>query len=201
MRLSDFRRYNALRILAVAGALILVGCAGPASEEASSGGSERVQRTPSSSGAVIPKSAARKLLRQCSRSTPWAVDTWSPPTSVIAELEARLPAYIDSVSVSFPELRLGVQEGRYYMQYVGIVHWNGKRSVYINAFDNRYLEGLSSARRRIAEQEGQASADTVMWRTAPIAACDGGQMFFGLEYDPNRRRFRRFRVDGAAAGQ
>ena len=82
-------------------------------------------------GAVLPPSEGRKLLHQCSRPTPSLVTGfWTPPASVIAEMEKRLSSVVPSLSTQRTPL-----DSLYYRQYVGLVRVNGKRTVYVNAID------------------------------------------------------------------
>lgn len=189
------------RIIAVIAILHSAACEHPASRDLPSNGSQQdVQLPMTAAGAVISRAKARGVLKQCSRRTPWVKDFWVPSASVVAEVENSLPAYVDSAAAASVELRRGVWEGRYYRQYIGIVRWNGKQTVYINAFERTYVDALNDARRAVARQQGQASFDTVSWRTIPITVCDGGQMFFGVEYDTAMNRFYQFRTNAAASG-
>jgi hypothetical protein len=152
----------------------------------------------SAHAAVLPLGAGKRILDQCSRSTPWAIRFWTPSLEVVAALEQRLPSFLDSIAVRHPAMRDGVREGRYYRQYVGIIRWNGERSVYINGFDRRYIDILNDARSRYPPTGANPSADTLRWRVSPVSVCDGGQMFFGLEYNPVTQTFRRFRTNASA---
>jgi hypothetical protein len=142
-------------------------------------------------GAVLPTQAGRTLLRQCTRSTPWGVvGFWSPPRDVIDEIEALLPAVLDSVFRRAPR---SPEQSAYYRQYTGITRWTGKHTVYVNAFHREHLDAINGMRWQISGGQLQpaAGADTMRWRTSPVSVCDGGLMFWGIEYDPGARRFGR----------
>lgn len=151
-------------------------------------------------GAVLPATVGKKLLAQCSRSTPWSLRFWNPSLDDVMGLEKRLPSFLDSVTAQHPAMREGIREARYYRQYIGIVRWNGKRLIYINGFDRRYAEVINRSRLQSARATGKTNADTVRWRRYPISVCDGGQMFFGLEYDPAAKAFAHFRTNTSADG-
>lgn len=131
-------------------------------------------------GAVMDSSTGRLLLDQCSRSSPHLVrGFWTPTDREITDLEVRLASSLDSALRS--ESAGGsahLRPGDYYRQYVGVIHWTGRRTIYVNGFHEHYAR----ARRLAYKAEGKK--DTLEWRREPIAACDGGVMFFGAEYDP-----------------
>jgi hypothetical protein len=152
----------------------------------------------SAHAAVLPLGVGKRALDQCGRSTPWAIRYWTPSAEVVAALEQRLPSFLDSIAVRRPAMRDAVRERRYYRQYVGIVRWNGARRVYINGFDRRYIQILNDARSDYPQTTANPSADTFRWRVSPVSVCDGGQMFFGLEYNPVTQTFERFRTNASA---
>src|SRR5207249_10340138 len=41
-----------------------------------------------------------------------------------------------------------------------------------------------------------ASRDSDYWRGVPTVVCDGGEYYFGVEFDPGAHRFRNFSFDG-----
>jgi hypothetical protein len=159
-------------------------------------------RVASSSGAVLPISAGKRLLNQCSRRTAWGIrEFWRPDDAAIAILEEKLPMFVDSVGGrSWNSLREAVSRDAYLRQYIGTVRWNGERTIYVNAFHRRHLEALNDARAQIARQQGRSVSDTVAWRLVPLVVCDGGEAFFGIEYDPQTGRFRNLRVNARADG-
>lgn len=182
-------------------ALVLVSCGRiDDTNVRSSNASEDTRLVMTSYGAVLPATAGKKLLTQCSRSTPSALKFWNPSLNDVSDLEKRLPSFLDSVSSQRPGMREGIRDDRYLRQYVGIIRWNGKRLIYINAFDRRYADVLNRSRLQAGQASGRAHVDTLKWRHHPISVCDGGQMFFGLEYDPAAGTFAHFRTNTSADG-
>lgn len=194
--------WTALKIAAVTGLFLCGACR---SEDSPEKQKRQVPPQPtrvaSSSGAVLPTSAGKRLLDQCSRRTAWGIrDFWTPDDSAIAILEEKLPMFVDSVGRSWKSLREAVPRDAYLRQYIGIVRWNGERTIYVNAFHRRHLEALNDARAQIARQQGRPVSDTVAWRLVPLVVCDGGEAFFGAEYDPQTGRFSNLRVNARADG-
>jgi hypothetical protein len=100
----------------------------------------------------------------------------------------RLPVLLDSVFdlVYRPaDKRLAIPG--YRRQYIGITKWTGERTVYVSAFHE-------------LEQSLRSGADTLQWRQTPVSRCDGGLMYFGVEYDPAKRRFGRLHFNHRSTG-
>jgi hypothetical protein len=145
-------------------------------------------------GAVLPPSEGRKLLAQCSRSTPSLVPRfWVPPNSVIAEMEQRLPSVVAGLPVQRAHL-----DSLYVRQYLGLVRLNGKRTVYVNAIDKGYIASLNRMRRQLSHEPAASSGDTVSWRLVPIVVCDGGGRFWGVEYDQDSQKFKPVQISQVA---
>ena len=109
-----------------------------------------------------------------------------PTSSDVAALERALPGALarairfrafSNDSTLVPE--------NYFRQYVGIVV-GGKRLIYINGFHRGYL--VLSAQKD----------DTTRWRREPVEVCDGGDWFFGAEYDPATGTVRNLRFNANA---
>jgi hypothetical protein len=133
--------------------------------------------------AVLPGSAAGQMLHQCSRAVPEPGEAaWQPEVGDIAALEQALPAALhgrpEAKGPLYPADRdwarvpLGWQR-----QYVGLVR-DGRRYVYGNYFPR---------------QDDQPPN----WQTQPVAVCDGGPVFFGIEWDVEARRFTHIAFNGA----
>jgi hypothetical protein len=149
-------------------------------------------------GAVLPLSEGQRLIDQCGRSTPRGVRSfWSPSDTVIAELEARLPQAIADSEVA-RKSHGWLSNGEYHRQYVGIVYWTGKRTIYTNSFSRSYLESLNRARRQVAAGADLPIPDTVRWRLVAIRVCDGGSLFWGVEYDHRSHTFGRVHANSSA---
>jgi hypothetical protein len=140
-------------------------------------------------GVILPESSGPALLEQCTRSGPSGVrGYWSPDSSAIRDIEVRLPVLLDSVFdlVYRPaDKRLAIPG--YRRQYIGITKWTGERAVYVSAFHE-------------LEQSLRSGADTLQWRRTPVSRCDGGLMYFGVEYDPAKRRFGRLHFNHRSTG-
>lgn len=148
---------------------------------------------------VLPVSAGPRLLDQCSRATPKAIrGFWTPSDSLISELEDGIWEFLASAINRGAIRRNRITLREDYRQYIGVVHWNGKRTIYVNGFNRDYLISLNRTRSEVARNHPTVSADTVKWRLVPIAVCDGGPSFWGLEYDPSSKRFSKFRINESA---
>jgi len=129
----------------------------------------------SKDGVIFPADKAQSLLHQCSRGTPQKVKGfWQPQISQIAELEQLLPGLLEK---NFSGQRHPpIQD--YRRQYAGLIVQE-RKLIYVNGFlsGNRELEG---------------------WRTNPVVVCDGGNSFFGVEYDPQTKSFQSLAFNGVA---
>lgn len=119
----------------------------------------KVPPWPVGHGSVLPVSQAKALSKQCSRPSLSGIQTsWHPSARQIAKLELGLDQYLRQ---HYPALRQ--QIGQYYFQYAGLVRQQ-RRFIYINAID----------------EYAQNNPD---WRHTAMIMCDGGERFWGLEYD------------------
>jgi hypothetical protein len=143
-------------------------------------------------GVVFPAERARLLLHQCSRDAPDRDDqsnehvsaTWKPDGRQIKRLEELLPAALSA------ELSKRTQNNdrakAITRQYAGLVI-NGRKIIYVNAFPAGALDvEFSPTYRRIFN-----------WQSEPALVCDGGAVFFGVEYDPATEMFSNFKFNGA----
>ena len=132
-------------------------------------------------GVVFPAANAQALAHQCSRASPGPVQgTWTPTAQQIAELEDLL---FPTLAVQLIQRELsdqGWQASDYYRQYGGLII-AGQRIIYVNAV-HRY----------VIEQSHQGDA----WKTAPVGICDGGELAFGVEYDPETKTLAKFQFNG-----
>jgi hypothetical protein len=131
-------------------------------------------------GVVLPAKAAKAVLCQCSRVTlGLASGYWTPTSSELSQMEARLPDYLRD----HPHPRRADQWralGAYLRQYLGIER-AGRRLIYINVLGGN-LFSLARSHRRAVERA---------WRSTAFVMCDGGPDFFGAEYDVASQRFTR----------
>ena len=133
-------------------------------------------------GTVLQEAEANKLLSQCSRIAPERVEgQWQPSPEQLRELEARLPSALGEALSKRAQNRA---EARHIArQYAGFVV-AGRKSVYVNAFPQSETEPPAP---------GVKPWD---WRRKALIVCDGGAMFFGVEYDPEKKTFSHFAFNG-----
>jgi len=135
--------------------------------------------------AILPPDKAAGLLHQCSRKAPKPGEGgWTPGKDDIARLEARIPGIVAlATELSGPGTgaRGGLRDAPrgWLRQYVGIVR-GGKRFIYGNFLP-------------------KASGDWGAWRTEPMIVCDGGPVFFGVEYDVEADRITDLAFNGSIA--
>lgn len=136
-------------------------------------------------GTVLTPEAAPGVMDQCTRDTPRSVRSfWTPAAGQILALEAKLqPVLQDALDRVSRRGEQPLRASDFYRQYVGIVHQNGRRAIYVNGFHSNFAQ--FHARLKVP---GMA-IDTLHWRAEAVPACDGGTMFFGIEFDPERNRF------------
>lgn len=126
--------------------------------------------------AILPTSQGPALVRQCSRGSPADVSGfWSPSPSQVLAVEQRLPELLRR---SGHKLKLSDS----YRQYVGVTA-HGKKVIYLNSFPEFALD--------YSEVRGD-------WRTTALTVCDGGDVFWGVEFDPADNTFRYLQFNGAA---
>jgi hypothetical protein len=126
--------------------------------------------------AILPKSEGPALIRQCSRgSRPDASGFWTPSPSQIEAIEQRLPELLRK---SGHTIKLSDS----YRQYIGVTS-HGKKLIYLNSFPEFFLK-YSAGRRD--------------WRTKALTVCDGGDVFWGVEFDPADHTFHHLEFNGVA---
>jgi hypothetical protein len=130
---------------------------------------------------ILPEAIAGRLLDECSRGVPAAyTGHWLPNADDIAALEAALPQALGAVRRGGAKLRGAPQGWR--RQYGGFVR-DGHRFIYGNFFPRDIGDF------RPADND---------WRHAPVMVCDGGHVFFGVEYDVEGRRITHLDFNGYA---
>ena len=118
---------------------------------------------------ILRADMGARLLRQCSRQAPENVkDFFTPETSQVAELEAALGPYLNSV-------RPALQFQRYDRQYVGFIK-DGRRYIYGNFFTN--------------------DIGTPDPRSGPVIVCDGGEASWGVVYSLDSKTLQDLRING-----
>lgn len=141
-------------------------------------------------GVILPEAIGPALLEQCSRATPRTVKGyWTPSDVMIYELETALPQSLGSaIQDATPTGIPLVEPQEFYRQYIGIIEQNGRRKIYVNGFHRHHV-------RRSNPGFAGGQSDTVSWRLQAVSVCDGGTLYFGVEYDPNRQRFSAVRFN------
>ena len=120
---------------------------------------------------ILHANHAHDLLEQCSRPTPDGISAgWDIPPKLATQIETDLPKLANKIPGHNPHV--------FFRQYVGIVQ-SGKRLVYINAFAPNTLEKRDDS-----------------WKSKPTGACDGGDQFWGVVYDPAARTFSDLEFNG-----
>lgn len=130
---------------------------------------------------ILPGNTVAAMLHQCSRSAPQPGEaTWQPEAEAIAALEAALPAALRAERPA-GDTELSNAPRGWRRQYVGIVR-GGRRLIYGNFFP---------------DDPGANAMMGERWRREPTMVCDGGPVFFGVEYDVEARRFSHLAFNGS----
>ncbi len=135
------------------------------------------------------------VLEQCSRPAPGETKgpLWSPVPAQIEELEAELPAYLRAQKHAKTADGLGL----FLRQYIGFVR-AGRKLIYLNAIPVS-LEGYDQKMcREHPELISKELCEPGRWRHEPHMVCDGGDDFWGLEYDPESKAFSALEFNGEA---
>ena len=108
-------------------------------------------------------------MKQCSRVTPTDVSGfWSPSPAQMIAIEKLLP---DLLRKNGQKLNLSD-----YRQYIGVTS-HGKKLIYLNSFPSEVTKRLD-------------------WRTTAVVVCDGGDAFWGVEFDPADNTFHNLQFNG-----
>jgi len=122
---------------------------------------------------VLKGKEARSLTDQCSRiGVVGVTDLWQPSDSDVQRLMGALPAFVQGQSPS-----LGNEVAHYNFQVAGFVA-NGERIIYVNAFRDSVFRARD-------------------WHSKAVLPCDGGSLFWGVEYIPSKKQFRKLSTNGA----
>ena len=125
--------------------------------------------------AILPVSQGPALIRQCSRGSPANVSGfWNPSPAQVLIIEQRLPELL---------LKSGhkIVLGGSCRQYIGVTS-RGKKLIYLNTFPASALD--------VGEHTN--------WKTAAFTVCDGGDVFWGVEFDPADNSFHNVQFNGVA---
>jgi hypothetical protein len=159
---------------------------------------------------VLPDSALPHILTQCSRGTPRGIaGFWRPaPADVAAAEDAVDRVLVHALDSLIARDTAGYTQWRdrarsswpdeYYRQYAGLRYRDGRRTIYVNGLAVGWPRELSQ---RFAEGDATNShpyAKPDWWRFTAAHVCDGGEFFFGAEYDPRSKRVVSFQFNERA---
>jgi hypothetical protein len=125
-----------------------------------------VQAAPSTNwqsyGVILKGQQAKKLLTQCSRVTPQKVTAqWTPSTNQIEQLERKLSAFKQKLK------RPAAQLSNFYRRYAGFIA-GGRKIIYVDFLPKRF---------------------PFDWRIPGVMVCDGGESFWGVEFEVSTGKF------------
>jgi hypothetical protein len=135
---------------------------------------------------VISAEEAPNVFIQCSRSAPreTAGPFWAPSPAQIEGLERGLGAYLREKG----HAKQGDDLSRFYRQYVGFVR-SGRKLIYLNAMSDDVLENNLRLCREYPRQMPKDLCDPDEWQHPNSITCDGGDRYWGLEYDPQTKTY------------
>ena len=137
--------------------------------------------------AVLGEEQAEAVVQQCSRAAPAMEGTWEPSPQDVAQLEADLGQVHRMRSEECCFGGGGVDDvNSFFRQYVGVIV-GGHRMIYVNAFPATEFDDWPSDVVRLPD-----------WRTEAFIVCDGGSSYWGVVYDPEKRRFSMLAFNGVA---
>jgi hypothetical protein len=138
----------------------------------------RLPNEPRPDGGAVAASldSFQRGFKMCSRPGPkGATSYWELSPAEVGEIDRALLDYLSKGPVT---KTLAFNPAKYVRQYAGFRR--GRRQfVYMNAYPSRHLPGPANpAARELA------------------IGCDGGDMFWGIEYDQQKRKFQDLEVNG-----
>src|SRR4029453_14869906 len=125
--------------------------------------------------AIMPQSEGPALMRQCSRFAPTHISRFRTPS--VPQVQAIEQRLVELLRRSGHHIKL-VDSRR---QYIGATT-RDKKQIYLNAFPASAFD----------------SPDHIDWRKTAVAACDGGDVFWGVEFDPATNSFSNLEFNGDA---
>jgi hypothetical protein len=138
---------------------------------------------------ILPVGESESALMQCSRTSPGpSAPFWSPASAQVEELEKRLPAYLRQQKHAAHADKLA----SYLRQYAGFTR-KGRKLIYLNAFPTNVVDML--CHEDVKASQGDCRNH---WRIEGIFVCDGGDDFWGVEYDPESKTFSGLDFNGSA---
>ncbi len=133
---------------------------------------------------VLTGDAAAMVLKQGSRDAPTHVSGyWTPTQRDIQSLEAVAPYFLRH-ETGAPRS----DWNHYARQYAGFVQ-GGHKMIYVNcAFRRALAHDIQAALK--------SGGKTVDWRHKAFNICDGGENYFGMEYDVASHQFHHLSFNG-----
>ena len=136
------------------------------------------------------------VLNQCSRTAPETSPEktdgpiWTPSPAQIESVEEGLAAYLRQQG----HAKEGDGLTAYVRQYVGFVR-SGRKLIYLNALLAAGVADLPPCRPDTSWGEACGPDG---WRHTAIMICDGGDGFWGLEYDPATKTYSQLAFKGGS---
>lgn len=134
---------------------------------------------------IISSGKADIMLRQCSRAVPTKVNSYFDLT--INDIQGLENNFKKVLKLKATECCLSgglIKSLKHYcFQYIGLII-NGKRYIYINAFQIESAQDLSTIFKD--------------WKTIPVIVCDGGESFWGVLYEIKNEIFTQLSINGVA---
>ncbi len=159
---------------------------------------------------ILPDTEMPHVLTRCSRGGPTGVSGfWRPsPVDVATAEDAVDRALARALDSAIARDTVGHREwlnrpraswpDQYYRQYAGLKYPDGRRTIYVNGLAIGWPSELSQ---RVAEHDTTRShpfAKPNWWRFVAAQVCDGGEFYFGAEYDPVSKRVLSFQFNSRA---
>ena len=134
---------------------------------------------------ILTGAAARPLFKQCSRASPEAVKAyWTPKPVDIQAAEAKLPVFLQTVKKT--GLTRSLQND--YRQYAGFISKSGQKCLYLNSF--------SPDVKKSSEASSGPGRKRFDWKREAMDACDGGDSFWGAEYNTQTKQWSHLAFNG-----
>ena len=132
---------------------------------------------------ILDPSQAKKMLEQCSRGKIKKINnTWTIQQKDKIVLENNFQKIYKIKAKDCCQMNMRVDTlNKYAFQLIGIII-NSKTYIYINAFEVGSREELEE--------------NYKYWRTAPVIVCDGGESFWGIFFDINKKTFEHLAFNG-----
>lgn len=136
---------------------------------------------------VLKGMTGRSLFQQCSRSSPTGREGyWDPTAPNIKQIEVALPGYLSQQKL--PTGTSAKYLSGYYFQCVGFIR-KKHHIVYLNAFSPSVKDSM--AHDTIPDKKRPFN-----WKIDPVSVCDGGDSFYGIEYDVETKKFSNLSFNG-----